>query len=610
MSAADTRLDYLVREAVANYGSYTATVAGLGEGRADRVLELNVDCEDLTDAYTRAPFNRTSKVPAGCRIRHFIYVIPIEQRHGHEQRMLVGSDGQDLDVAMFFRPSAPASDAVYVAMPQLAFAGPGSQVEYAFRVRNYFEHLNGVLEPRDDIQIGMEFTTQTQVGYPGRGVILVTNNKLFSCQRSAIGGKLTGFKMQYSPLQLVASERTCEMSVAELHTQVYGSIVKSLASTDIMAKAINRHYYTYTARRAYGGGATRGCGATKGGSSFSHASLVAGEEKRWNLTVSNAVPISKRARVELSMMVGDIVQASVSDLQHASVAPLLPTVLFAPDVSAASLHGYDNAMRCLQTMRMEGVVDVGQTKLAQLAADMCKWPVDDGYEALAVGVREHADRDDEEGEDLTATFVSECKRVYTAHEGALLRVRVTNMTLGDTCVAVHPFYCNATSECGTCCFFEEAEKRVSLRPGDSCEMPYPIQKEAGEGTDGWMLKDDKGTTVLTVLFVLPATLLGERNEDDHVAFHALKPAREQDKMDIDAGAGAHGATSSEKLEPECCVCLEPKTVAQMAAFIPCGHCVCCVECYSKQVKADTASGKRSTCPKCRILVRDTMRLYF
>jgi hypothetical protein len=616
-TAADTRLDCLVREAVANYGSYTATVAGLGDGRADRVLELNVDCEDLTHAYTRAPFNKANKVPAGCRIRHFVYVIPIEQRHGQEQRMLVGSDGEDLDMAMFFRPSAAASDAVYVTMPELAFSGPGSEVQYAFRVRNYFERPNGVLEPRDDIQIGMELTTSTQAKHPRRGVVLVTNNQLFSFQLGAMGDKHAGFKMQYNPLRLVASESTCELSVAELHTQVFGSIVEPLAPEDIMAKAIHWHYYTYTSRRAYGGGATRGGvmrggGLTKGGSSFSHASLVAGEEKRWNLSVSNAVPISKRARAKLSLMVGDILQVFTPDREHSSVPPALPVVLFAPTATPVDTsNGYDKSMRCLEMIRAQGVRNVEDDKLALLWADMCPWPVDNGSEALAVGVREHEDKDDEDGQDLSATVKSLSKRVYTVQEGTFLRVRVTNMTLDDTCIInVHPFYCKATSECGTCCFWEEAENRVSLKAGESYEMPFPLQKEPGEGTDGWVFKDGDGKTVLTVLFVLPAAPEPARNEEDHVAFHALKPAREQDKMDIDTEAGAQGATGSEKLEPECCVCLEPKTVGQMAAFIPCGHCVCCIQCYTKQVKADTASGKRSKCPKCRVFVRDTMRLFF
>ena len=124
----DTRLDCLVREAVANYGSYTATLEGLGDGRVDRVLEINVDPEDLTHTYTRSPYNKANKIPPGIRIRHFVYMMPIEERHNQEQRMRVGCDGEDLDIVMFFRPSSAASDAVYVAMPSKAFSGVGSEV--------------------------------------------------------------------------------------------------------------------------------------------------------------------------------------------------------------------------------------------------------------------------------------------------------------------------------------------------------------------------------------------------------------------------------------------------------------------------------------------------
>jgi len=605
----DTRLDCLVREAVANYGSYTATVNGLGEGRADHVLEINVDSEDLTHAYTRAPFNKANKIPPDCRIRHFVYIIPIEQRYGQEQRMLFGSDGNDLSVPTFFRPYSAETEAVYVAMPTQAFSGPGSEVQYAFRVRNYFERPNGLLEPRDDIQIGMELTTKSQSKHPRRGVVLVTNNQLFSFQLGAMGDKQAGFKMQYNPLKLASTESACNDSLAELHTQVFGSMVLPLEPEEIMTKAINKHYYIYTGRR--GGGASRGCGKTKGGSSLSHASLVAGEEKHWNLSVSNSVPISKRARVKLSLMVGDITQVFAPDLEHSTVPPALPTVLFAPsDNMPSSLHGYENSMRCLETIRALGISDVEPTKLAQLSADMFKWPVNDGFEALAIGVREHEDKDDDEGEDLSATFIGPGKREYTVKVGSLLRVRVTNMTLGDTCVEVHPFYCKATSECGTCCFWEEYEKSFLLKPGHSYVLPYPLQKDAGEGTDGWVFKNQDGMNLLTVLFKLPADVLDIDDQDDHVAFTALKSAREEDEMVVDTEVEVQKATSGEKVHLECCICLETKTVRQMVTFVPCGHCTCCENCYAKQVATDAAACKRSTCPKCRQRVNSTIKVFF
>lgn len=626
ISGADTRLDCLVREAVANYGSYTATVPGLGEGLADRVLEINVDSEDLTHAYTRAPFNQANKIPPGCRFRRFVYMIPIEQRYGQEQRICVGWDGEDLDVAMFFRPSSPASDTVYLAMPPQAFSGPGAEVQYAFRVRNYFECPNGVLEPRDDLQIGMELTTSSQAKHPRRGVVLITNSQLFSFQLSVMGDKQAGFKMQYDPAQVASTDSKSQHSLAMLYTQVFGSIVVPPTLEEIMTNAIKRHYNTsyFRGQAKGGGGATRSCaragGATRSsGSSLSHAKLSAGEEKHWNLSVSESVPISKRSCTQLSLMVGDIKQAYVPDLEQSSVPPALPVVLFAPTATQVDTStGYDKSMLCLERIRVHGIRSnvVTWAQLAQLQADMYQWPVRDGYEALAVGVREHECRDDEEGEDISATFIDVSKRVYTVQEGVLLRVRITNMSLTDKWIIVYPYYCNATSECGTSCFEEQSQGYMSLKAGESYQMPYPIQKEAGEGRDGWMLKDADGNTLLTLLFQLPAAPEPARIEDDHVAFHALQPARDEDKMVIDTEAEASGEKlepkemEPDKIEPECCICLNKKTVGQMAAFIPCGHCVCCIECYSKQVKADTAVGKRSTCPKCRVAVRDTMRLFF
>jgi hypothetical protein len=624
----DTRLDCLVREAVANYGSYTATLEGLGDGRVDRVLEINVDPEDLTHAYTRSPYNKANKIPPGIRIRHFVYMIPVLERHNQEQRMCVGCDGEDLDIAMFFRPSSAASDAVYVAMPSKAFSGAGSQVQYGFRVRNYFEHRNGVLEPRDDLQIGMELTTSSQMKNPRRGVMLITNNQLFSFQLGVMGEKQAGFKMQYKPEMLASTHSMVDECMAQLHTQVFGSI---FTAEQKMAKAIAEHFYMSNTRMRTkgGGGATRSGGATRGGASLSHARLSAGEEKSWNLSVSNSVPISKRNRVQLCLMVGDIEQVYTPDLSQSSTPPALPSVLFAPtDEPASSTTGFQDTMQCLERMRRHGAPNVDPGHLAQLSC--CQWPVRDGFEALAVGVREHADRDDEEGEELCADFIGLSKRSYTVQVGTLLHVRITNMSLTDKCMIVYPYYCRATSECGTCCFEEQAEDYVTLNAGEAFEMNYPLQKEDGEGMDGWMFKNGEGKTFLTVLFVLPEELLSQRMQQPVPEDRMLLDTPERPRL-IEAGVDVPGPelakenTSGEnpepvnpepgnpepeKLEPECCICLESKTVKEMAAFVPCGHCVCCMLCYKKQEKADKDAGKRSKCPKCRVYVRDTMRLYF
>ena len=627
----DMRLDCLVREAVANYGSYTSTVAGLGDGRVDRVLEINVDSEDLTHAYTRAPFNKANKIPAGSRIRHFVYIIPIEERHRKEQRMRVGCEGEDLDIAMFFRPSSTASDTVYVAMPSKAFSGPGSQVQYGFRVRNYFEHRNGVLEVRDDLQIGMELTTSSQMKNPRRGVMLITNNQLFSFQLGAMGDKQAGFKMQYNPDMLASTHSVIDESMAQLHTQVFGSIVLPLTPEQKMAKAIAEHFYMCNTRMRTkgGGGATRSGGATRGGSTLSHARLSAGEEKSWNLSVSNSVPISKRNRVQLCLMVGDIEQVFVPDITQSSISLSFPAVLFAPtDEPASTTNGFQDTMQCLERMRINGAPNVDPGHLAQLS--FCQWPVRDGYEALAVGVREHADRDDEDGEELDPVFFGVFKRVYNVQVGTLLRVRVTNMTLGDADITVYPYYCKATSPCGTCGFEEESEDCINLQAGDSYELPYPLQKVEGEGMDGWIFKNSERKTVLRILFDVEEERLSHRVQQPVPEDRMLLDTPERPRL-IEAGVDVPepdlfkentsgenpepvnpepGNSESEKLQPECCICLEPKTVAEMAALVPCGHCVCCMVCYKKQAKTDTDAGKRSKCPKCRVYVRDTMRLFF
>ena len=49
---------------------------------------------------------------------------------------------------------------------------------------------------------------------------------------------------------------------------------------------------------------------------------------------------------------------------------------------------------------------------------------------------------------------------------------------------------------------EEPEDRLALKFDESFELPFPLQKEAGEEEDGWSFKDDYGKTFLKLRFKL------------------------------------------------------------------------------------------------------------
>jgi hypothetical protein len=49
---------------------------------------------------------------------------------------------------------------------------------------------------------------------------------------------------------------------------------------------------------------------------------------------------------------------------------------------------------------------------------------------------------------------------------------------------------------------EEPEELVERKSYEFFELPFPLQKEAGEGEDAWALKDDQGKTVLKLRFIL------------------------------------------------------------------------------------------------------------
>jgi len=613
--AVDTRLSDIVAAAVANYGQYSGEVVGLGHGRVDQVLEMHVaPLDGLKHAYTREPLVNAHKMEEDTKLRCFVYVVPVEVRDGREQRMLVGQDGNELSIATFFRPvglDAAAGD-VYVAMPSQAFAGDGSEVQYAFRVRNFVQLSNDTLVPVDDLMIGMELTTSTQRKHPGRGVMLIKNSQMFSAQLGELGDKQRGFKMQY-----VAASSLGEMSAHSkgvLETQVFGFLKTPPTPEDVLASAIEKHFHLYVRRDTTPGGVTRS-GATRctrGGSRLSLANLLAGELRHWNVSASQAVPLAERARVELCMTVGDVTR--VYHEKHVEAA--VPLALAPVEAAFVLTDGFLECMRHLSRMLTNNRDSEQRKQMQQLSLDMCVWPVlakPTENTALAVGVIQCDGKEDWDGVAMNMSSGNPGQRVYTVEAGTLIRVRVTNFSLCGASVELQPVYYSAPTV--------EPQSSVVLLAGETYELPFPLQKEPGEGVDGWLLRDGFGKTVLELLFVLSAQSLAafrekqEREEREKKAREEReKKAREDREREEKESAmlveGAPDAHVGEAMITECCVCFEKKLVRLFSTFIPCGHCVCCTDCWGKQVQMDAAAGKRSTCAKCRARVDSAMRVFF
>jgi hypothetical protein len=218
----------------------------------------------------------------------------------------------------------------------------------------------------------------------------------------------------------------------------------------------------------------------------------------------------------------------------------------------------------------------------------------------------------------------------------LLRVRVTNMSLSDGKVVLRPVYfaTDAASD-------DDDIDVVELKPQETWEFPYPLQKDPGERADGWLVQDGDGNTVLSLVFVISAESLAEfqrmREEratslaDARVFIETLhnamflpsevqapqptlmesEPTQFQCDIDEPMLPGTPSApTDMHAVTLECCICLDGKKVEQMAMFVPCGHVCCCSLCFAKQVRADTAARQHSKCPKCRARVNNAMKVFF
>ena len=111
-------------------------------------------------------------------------------------------------------------------------------------------------------------------------------------------------------------------------------------------------------------------------------------------------------------------------------------------------------------------------------------------------MKQHDGKDDEEGEHIDTPRITKGPnlRLYTVDPDLLIRVTVKNLSLTRD-ISLMPVYVKENGE-------EEAEELVELKSGESFELPFPLQKEAGEEEDGWAIKDSEGKTVLQLRFTL------------------------------------------------------------------------------------------------------------
>jgi hypothetical protein len=115
---------------------------------------------------------------------------------------------------------------------------------------------------------------------------------------------------------------------------------------------------------------------------------------------------------------------------------------------------------------------------------------------LQVTVKQHDGKDDEKGEHIATSRITKGPnlRLYSVDPDLLIRVTVKNLS-STRDISLMPVYVKDNGE-------EEPEDLVELKSGESYELPFPLQKEAGEEEDGWAIKDSEGKTVLKLRFTL------------------------------------------------------------------------------------------------------------
>jgi hypothetical protein len=111
---------------------------------------------------------------------------------------------------------------------------------------------------------------------------------------------------------------------------------------------------------------------------------------------------------------------------------------------------------------------------------------------LRVSVKEHDGKDDEVGEVLEVSDVSEKLREYKAKPALLIKITIWNWSTGR--IHFTPVYIPTDEP-------REPEDMTDLKgDGDEYELPYPLQLAEGDNPDTLGLMDESGKDVLKLRF--------------------------------------------------------------------------------------------------------------
>ena len=110
-------------------------------------------------------------------------------------------------------------------------------------------------------------------------------------------------------------------------------------------------------------------------------------------------------------------------------------------------------------------------------------------------MRQHDGKDDDTGVEVFPVpgTRTENSLTYEADAGLLLKVFIENKS--TDALQFRPVYRGAD-------LTEEPENFVDLKFNEQYELPFPVQKDAGEAPDAWLLKDSEDKTVLTLIFTV------------------------------------------------------------------------------------------------------------
>lgn len=494
-----TLFDEYVKAGIKNFGKVSGHVQGIGSGKTNTVFSLA-----STPFYgaRRGSLDNPGRLFGGDgKVDAFGVIVIIDAKTDKQKWHM---DGALIRPVSILSTATAAGEETLHAVFDPAFENGTHQ--YGF-----------LLQTAKDVAFAAEVVAGARKRGEYQPRMLMRHGTVLTYQKEQDGASQSGWMFSNNKAQEVAAGIGEDMSTCSLRVQLQGSckcsagvlaplgwnIHSTYAGFDKLDKRCREFLLDYFGHPVYKSGSgpfKGGAMRSRGSGGATYANLSAGQAKHHNENVVEYFDSAGIVDATLRMTVGVVTYDTPEAKEAKAATPVQEAEAAAPAKQSKSI---------MDQIRFGCGAEVAYIKANAVTID---------GNVLVLRVREHEDSWDEIGREVPITDVIRenadgLEIGYRATLDVLLRVtvyvvhKVSKEPIGLTAKYAQPV------DGG---YEYQAEPQIDLTyDGDCLELPYPLQKEAGEEIDGWNLEltiDGKQHTVKLRYFIAGQTYTAEAED--------------------------------------------------------------------------------------------------